>query len=185
MRCHVVPSSLLVLLLESTNLLLLGLEVGLQPVILALKLINLMFEISKLCVPGSLLSLMAEHELSLLGFSPGSSLFDFSLARVKVLSFLIQLILEVKHLALFLLLEKFELFLDTLVKLTLLLVPLVQVAGLAHLVARLELKTLVHVGLVSFKSLKFLVKLIAIVVEAILLLLHTHGKLAFKLLDHL
>ena len=53
------------------------------------------------------------------------------------------------------------------------------------MVARLELETLVHVGLVSFESLKLLVKLIAIVVEAILLLLHTHGELAFKLLDHL
>lgn len=159
-------------------MLLFGLEVCLQPVILALKLINLMLEFGQLCVPGGLLGLVAEHELSLLSLSSCSSLFDLSLARVEILSFFVQLVLKVEHLALLLLLEKLEFLRNTLVQLSLLLIPLVKVAGFTHLVAGLKLETLVHVGLVSLKSLKFLVKLIAVGVKTVLLLLHTLGVLA-------
>jgi len=70
---------------------------------------------------------MSQHQLGLLGFSSGSSLFNFSLTSVEVLPLFVKLGLQVEHLPFLLLFEKFELFLDAFVKFSLLFVSLVQV----------------------------------------------------------
>ena len=100
---------------------------------------------------------MAQHQLRLLGLGASRTLFDLSLAIVEILALLIQLALQVEHLALLLLLEELELLAQPLVQLSLLLVPLVQVARFSHLVARLELKALGHVRLFPLEGLQLLV----------------------------
>jgi len=55
---HIVPTGLLVLLLETADLLLFGLEIRLKTIILGLELINLMLEVGNLSVPSRLLSLV-------------------------------------------------------------------------------------------------------------------------------
>ena len=107
MRCHVVPPRLLVLLLESSNLLLLGLEVRLESIVLALQLIYLMLKLCQLRIPGGLFCFVTKHELGLLGLCASRTLLNFSLTSVEVFSFFVKLGLKIKHLALFLLLEDF------------------------------------------------------------------------------
>lgn len=126
---------MLVFLLEAADLLLFRFKVCLKTIILRLKLIDLVLELGHLSVPCRLLSFMSEHQLSLLGLSPSGSLLNLSFASVEVLPLLIELSLEVEHLALLLLLEEFELLGETLIELTLLLVPLVQVRRLADLIS--------------------------------------------------
>ena len=62
LRCsHVVASCLLVLLLQSADLLLASLEIGQQSIVLRLELLDLMLQIGHLSVKSCLLSLMREH----------------------------------------------------------------------------------------------------------------------------
>ena len=88
-------------------------------------------------IPSRFLSLMRKQELSLLGFSTCGTLFNFSLTIIESFTLLIQLTLQVNHLALFLLLQYFKLLTETFIELTLFLVSLIHIVGFAHLVARL------------------------------------------------
>ena len=121
----------------------------------------------------------------MLGLGPCSSLLYLALTVVEVLALLVQLALEVDDFALFLLLEDLELLTEFLVELLLLLKALVEVACLAELVARLELKSLRHVGLLPLECLDLLTKLVSVAVHSVGLLAHALSVLGLELLDHL
>ena len=121
----------------------------------------------------------------MLGLGPCSSLLYLALTVVEVLALLVQLALEVDDFALFLLLEDLELLTEFLVELLLLLKALVEVACLAELVARLELKSLRHVSLLPLECLDLLTKLVSVAVHSVGLLAHALSVFGLELLDHL
>ena len=84
-----------------------------------------MLKLGHFGIPGGLFRFVAQHQLSLLSLCASCTLFNFSLSIVKVLALLIQLTLQVEHFALFLLFEELKLLAQSLVQLTLLLVPLI------------------------------------------------------------
>ena len=174
-----------VLLLKAPDLLLLSLQVGLQPIVLALEFINLVLELGHLRVPGRLFCLVSEKQLRLLGLSARGTALDFPLAVVKVLPLLLKLSLQFLHLLLLFGLKLLQLLLDAVVDLLLLLEPLVEVGVLVELVARGELEALGEVRLGLLELLDFGVQFGAVSGHSLLLFLEPLGVLRLQLLDHL
>lgn len=148
-------------------MLFLSLQVHLQAINLTLVLVYLMLHVSDSLVKLCLLALMSQHQRGLLVFSILSSLLYVTLAAIEVLSFFLQLSLEVENFLVSISFDLIQFFLKAFDILLFLLPFLGKVGSCTLRVSESKFKLFVEEGFVLLELLNLSCRLLTVLISTI------------------